>query len=108
MPTTIRLKDGLEDRIKKLAEQTGRPQSFYINQMIERQIDQIEWEYSILNDVEAHRAGHLITGYPNDMTVVLGLDDGVVPESHQSLQEGCRPANRPPDSSKPRRSRSTR
>lgn len=75
MPTTIRLKDGLEDRIKKLAEQTGRPQSFYINQMIERQIDQIEWEYSILNDVEAHRAGHLNTVSHDDMKAELGLDD---------------------------------
>lgn len=42
MPTTIRLKGDIEARIKRLAEQTGRPQSFYINQMIEREIDRIE------------------------------------------------------------------
>lgn len=75
MPTTIRLKDDLESRIRRLAEQTGRPQSFYINQMIEREIDQIEWEYSILRDVEAHRAGNLDTVSHDEVKSQLALDD---------------------------------
>ncbi|MDR8020414.1 type II toxin-antitoxin system RelB family antitoxin [Nesterenkonia aerolata] len=75
MPTTIRLKGDLEDRIKKLATTTGRPQSFYINQMIEREIDRIEWEYSILKDVEDHRAGQLKTISHEAMKAELGLDD---------------------------------
>lgn len=75
MPTTIRLKDNLEGRIKKLSEQTGRPQSFYINQMIEREIDRIEWEYAILSDVEDHRAGRLDTVSHQVMKAELGLDD---------------------------------
>lgn len=75
MPTTIRLRDDIEARIKRLAEETGRSQSFYINQMIESEIDRIEWEYSILRDVEAHRAGRLETVSHEEMKAEFGLDD---------------------------------
>lgn len=75
MPTTVRLKDGIEARIKRLAENTGRSQSFYINQMIENEIDRVEWEYSILRDVEAHRAGRLETVSNDELKADLGLAD---------------------------------
>lgn len=75
MPTTVRLKDDLQARIKRLADDTGRPQSFYINQMIEREIDQIEFEYSILQDVQAHRAGRLETISIDQLKSDLGLED---------------------------------
>ncbi|GAA2102484.1 type II toxin-antitoxin system RelB family antitoxin [Brevibacterium salitolerans] len=75
MPTTVRLNTDLEQRIRKLAAETGRSQSFYINQMIEREIDRIEWEYAILRDVEAHRAGELKTVSHRDLKAELGLDD---------------------------------
>ncbi len=74
MPTTVRLKGDLESRIKRLAEQTGRSQSFYINQMIEREIDRIEWEYSILRDVEAYRKGQRETVSHDALKADLGLD----------------------------------
>lgn len=75
MPTTIRLNEKTEARIKKLAQETGRSQSFYINEMIEREIDRIEWEYSILRDVEAHRAGKLKTMTHEEVKRELGLQD---------------------------------
>lgn len=74
MPTTIRLKDDLEARIKKLATETGRPQSFYINQMIEREIDRTEWEYSILHETEQYQAGKLKTYSSEEMRRELDLD----------------------------------
>lgn len=77
MPTTVRLKEGLETRIKRLAEETGRSQSFYINQMIEREIDRIEREYSILRDVEAYRAGRLATITLSELNAELGVIDPV-------------------------------
>lgn len=80
MPTTIRLKGDLELRIKRLAEETGRPQSFYINQMIEREIDQVEREYSILRDAEAYRAGRLKTVALSELNAELG-DPGQVDAS---------------------------
>lgn len=74
MPTTIRLNADIETRIKKLAAETGRPQSFYINQMIEREIDRIEWEYSILQETEQYQAGTLKTYSSDEMRQELGLD----------------------------------
>lgn len=75
MPTTIRLKGDLESRIKRLAEQTGRPQSYYINQMIEREIDRVEWEYSILHDAEEIRAGRVDTVTHEQLKAELDLED---------------------------------
>lgn len=75
MPTTVRLRGDLESRIKRLAAQTGRSQSFYINEMIEREIDRTEWEYSIVSDVEAIRSGAMKTVSHDEMKTELGLDD---------------------------------
>lgn len=74
MPTTIRLTGDLESRIKKLAAETARPQSFYINKMIEREIDRIEWEYSILHETEQYQSGKLKSYSSDDMRRELGLD----------------------------------
>ena len=74
MPTTVRLKPETEARIKHLAEQTGRTQSYYINEAIERQLDRLEWEYRIISDVEASRAGTLETVTLDEMKAELGLD----------------------------------
>ncbi|NLG55307.1 MAG: ribbon-helix-helix protein, CopG family [Rhodococcus sp.] len=75
MPTSIRLSAEIEARIKRLAAETGRSQSFYLNQIIERGIDEVEWEYSIMRDVEAHRAGNLETVSHEDLKADLGLED---------------------------------
>ena len=74
MPTTVRLNPDTEARIKRLAEQTGRTQSYYINEAIERQLDRLEWEYRIISDVEASRAGTLETITLDEMRAELGLD----------------------------------
>lgn len=74
VPTTIRLNDELESRIKKLAVETGRSQSFYINQMIEREIDHIEEVYGILEETEQYQAGTLQTYSSNDMRRELDLE----------------------------------
>lgn len=74
MPTTIRLNEELESRIKKLAAETGRSQSFYINQMIEREIDHLEEVYGILNETEQYQAGTLKTYSSEDLRRELGLE----------------------------------
>lgn len=79
MATSVRLKGDYEDRIRRLAAATGRSQSFYINQMIEREIDQIEREYTILRDVEAYRAGRLRTFSADQVDQMLGLVGEPVP-----------------------------
>lgn len=74
MPTTIRLNDELESRIKKLAATTGRSQSFYINQMIEDGIDHMEQVYGILHETEQYQVGNLETYSSDDVRRELGLE----------------------------------
>ncbi|WRS30083.1 DUF6290 family protein [Actinomycetaceae bacterium MB13-C1-2] len=73
MTTTVRLAPDTEARIKRLAHETGRTQSYYINEAIERQLDRLEWEYRILADVEASRAGTLETISHDELKAELGL-----------------------------------
>ena len=44
------------------------------HEAIERQLDRLEWEYRIISDVEASRAGTLETITLDDMKAELGLD----------------------------------
>lgn len=74
MATTVRLDDELENRIKKLAADTGRSQSFYINQMIEDGIDRMEQVYGILHETEQYQAGNLDTYSSDDLRLELGLE----------------------------------
>lgn len=80
MATSVRLKGDYEERIRRLASATGRSQSFYINQMVEREIDQIEREYAILQSAEAYRAGRLETVSLAELNAELG-DPGPVDTS---------------------------
>lgn len=43
--------------------------------MIESSIDRVEWEYSILRDVESHRAGQLETVSHDELKAELDLVD---------------------------------
>ena len=61
MPTSIRLNKETEDRLNRLAERTGRSKAFYLRQLIEDGLDQLEYEYGILQDVEDYRKGNLKT-----------------------------------------------
>jgi len=48
MPTTVRLSPELEARLDRLAARTGRSKAFYLRQMIEHDIDRIEWEFDVI------------------------------------------------------------
>jgi len=74
MATTVRLDGELEHRIKKLAANTGRSQSFYINQMIEQGIDRMEQVYGILHETEQYQAGNLDTYSSDDLRRELDLE----------------------------------
>lgn len=86
MPTTIRLHGDLEARIKRLAAETGRPQSFYINEMIEREIDRVEHEYAILRDAEAYRAGRLPTVTLSELNAELGDPGPADPNASDAIE----------------------
>lgn len=45
MPTSIRLPHGIEERLSALAEKTGRSKAFYIREMIENALPELEEVY---------------------------------------------------------------
>ena len=75
MPTTIRLDPELEARYRELAENTGRTQTYYMKEALEEAIDRLEWEYSILKDVEDLKAGRLKTYTLEEAKAYCGVED---------------------------------
>ena len=57
MATSIRLSSETERRLDSLAAETGRTKSFYIREMIERSIDDIEDYYLAAEVLERVRKG---------------------------------------------------
>ena len=57
MPTTIRLKPEVESRLDLLAQETGRSKAFYLRQLIEDNLSDLEDIYLAENRLENLRAG---------------------------------------------------
>ena len=53
MPTSIRLTPEIEERLNFLAAQTGRSKAFYLREIIERGLDDME-DYFLSADVLEH------------------------------------------------------
>lgn len=73
MPTTIRLEPALEARYKKLAEDTGRSQAYYIRQALENEIGELEWTYDILRISEEIRSGKQQTRPLSELLAEYGI-----------------------------------
>lgn len=73
--TSVRLAPETEERLTRLAEQTGRTKSFYINEAIEEELPRLEYIYGILDDVEKYRAGKLKTYTLEEVEEKYGLSD---------------------------------
>lgn len=57
MPTTIRLSPQIEERLDRLAQGTGRSKAFYLRQLIEENLDDLEDVYLAEKRLEDLRAG---------------------------------------------------
>lgn len=57
--TSMRIPTELNERYSRLAKETGRSRSFYVNKAMREAIDRLEYEYGILKDIEDYRAGRL-------------------------------------------------
>lgn len=71
----LRTPEDITERYTKLAEETGRSRSFYMNKALSESIDRLEYEYGILKKVEDFRAGRLETVTLDELEESLGLAD---------------------------------
>ncbi len=62
MPTSVRLAPETEQRLDFLASQTGRTKAFYLRELIERGLEDMEDYYLAADVLERLRRGTEITG----------------------------------------------
>ena len=55
MPTTVRLDPAIEARLESLVRLTGRSKAFYLRELIEQGLDDLEDVYLGAAALEAHR-----------------------------------------------------
>jgi len=75
MATSIRLSEETEQRLNFLVARTGRTKAFYLREIIEAGINDME-DYYLASDVlERIRKGHEKVHSADDVRADLGLDD---------------------------------
>lgn len=75
MPISIRLAPETEQRLNYLASHTGRTKAYYLREMIEQGIEQIEDYYLAADVLERVRNGQEQVHSAADVRRDLGLDD---------------------------------
>lgn len=75
MATSIRLDDEIEQRLERLSSETGRTKAFYLRELIERGLDDLEDYYLGMEVLERLRKGEEHTFTIDEVEKDLGLDD---------------------------------
>ena len=75
MPTSIRLAPETEQRLNYLASHTGRTKAYYLREMIEQGLEQIEDYYLAADVLKRVRNGQEQVHSAADVRKDLGLDD---------------------------------
>ena len=75
MATSIRLEPELEQRLDHLAARTGRTKAYYLRELIEKGIDDLEDYYLADAIMERVRKGEEKTYSAEEVRRSLGLDD---------------------------------
>ena len=73
MATSIRLSPELEQRLDNLASQTGRTKAFYLREMIERGLEDMEDYYLAADVLERVRKGEEPAYSSEEVRAELGL-----------------------------------
>lgn len=73
--TSVRMSDKTAEKLDKLSRLTGRSKSYYLREAIESSIDQLLYEYTLLNEAEEIRAGKAKTYSLEEVKAELGLED---------------------------------
>ena len=75
MTTSIRLAPEADQRLDFLASQTGRTKAFYLRELVERGLEDLEDYYLATDVLERLRKGQEKTHSAADVRSALGLDD---------------------------------
>ena len=75
MATSIRLSTEIEERLAFLVSQTGRTKAFYLREIIERGLDDMEDYYLAADVLERVRKGQVQVYSAAEVRRELGLDD---------------------------------
>lgn len=75
MATSIRLEPAIEQRLDFLAAQTGRTKAYYLREIIEQGLDDLEDYYLAADVLERVRKGKEKVYSAADIRQDLGLDD---------------------------------
>ena len=77
MATSIELSPEFEQRLDLLAAQTGRAKDFYVRELIERAVEDMEDYYLAADVLERIRQGAEEVYSAEEVSKSLGLDDNV-------------------------------
>ena len=75
MPTSIRLEPETEERLSLLASLTGRTKAFYLREIIDRGLEDVEDYYLAADVLERLRKGQEGVHPAAEVRKELGLDD---------------------------------
>lgn len=75
MPTSIRLDPTIEARLDRLAADTGRTKAFYLRELIERGLEDMEDYYRATQTLERVRRGEERVYPLDEVKRDLGLED---------------------------------
>lgn len=75
MATSVRLSPEIEKRLDLLAAQTGRTKAFYLREMIEKGLEDLEDYYLAAETLERVRKGEEKVYSAGEVRKDLGLDD---------------------------------
>ena len=75
MTTSIRLAPEVDQRLDFLASQTGRTKAFYLRELVERGLEDLEDYYLAADVLERLRKGQEKTHSAADVRATLGLDN---------------------------------
>ena len=74
MATSIRLDPAIEQRLERLAVQTGRSKAYYLRELVTQGLDELEDYYLAAATVERVRKGEPVYS-AEQVRADLGLDD---------------------------------
>lgn len=84
-PSSVRLSPETEERLEKIAAVSGRSKSYLIRESVDRMVDQLEWEYQVLQTAREISAGKQRTYSSEEVAKLLGLSEAPSPQDLEDI-----------------------